>query len=173
MKLITDEKNSEKFTIIALVNNKAGVLARVSGLFARRGFNIDSLAVGPTENAELSRMIIVVNGDEYIASQVTKQLAKLVDTKKIIILETEKNRVVGKDGGGNEVAWITFPETGKNTVIIDHTFVDDSLRGQGIAGNLIDLAYDTIKESGRKAVPSCAYAVSWFQNNPDKTDIVK
>jgi acetolactate synthase-1/3 small subunit len=83
MKLVDDKKHIGKYTIAALVNNKAGVLARVSGLFARRGFNIDSLAVGPTVNPKISRITIIVNGDEYIAEQVTKQLNKLVDVRKV------------------------------------------------------------------------------------------
>jgi len=59
------------------------VLSRIAGLFSRRGFNIDSLAVGVTENPEISRMTIVVDGDDYIVEQVTKQLNKLVDVIKI------------------------------------------------------------------------------------------
>ncbi|MEG0873961.1 MAG: acetolactate synthase small subunit [Clostridiales bacterium] len=65
------------------VRNKSGVLSRVSGLFARRGFNIDSLAVGTTENPDMSRMTIVVEGDDRIIEQVTKQLYKLIDVVKI------------------------------------------------------------------------------------------
>jgi len=65
------------------VENHAGVLSRVAGLFSRRGFNIDSLAVGVTENPEVSRMTIVVEGDEYIIEQVSKQLNKLIDVIKI------------------------------------------------------------------------------------------
>jgi acetolactate synthase-1/3 small subunit len=75
-----------KHTISALVANRAGVLYRISGLFARRGYNIDSLAVGPTDNTEVSRVTIIVDGDDYIADQVTKQLDKLIDVKKVMIL---------------------------------------------------------------------------------------
>jgi len=75
-----------KHTISALVANKAGVLYRISGLFARRGYNIDSLAVGPTDNTKISRVTIIVDGDDYIADQVTKQLDKLIDVKKVRIL---------------------------------------------------------------------------------------
>jgi acetolactate synthase-1/3 small subunit len=75
-----------KHTISALVANRAGVLYRISGLFARRGYNIDSLAVGPTDDTKVSRVTIIVDGDDYIAEQVTKQLAKLVDVKKVRIL---------------------------------------------------------------------------------------
>ncbi len=72
-----------KQTISILVENHAGVLARISGLFARRGFNIDSLAVGITDNPAISRITIVVNGDEYIVEQVEKQLNKLIDVIKV------------------------------------------------------------------------------------------
>ena len=66
-----------KYTISVLVENHPGVLSKVSGLFSRRGFNIDSLAVGVTEDSTISRMTIVVNGDEYIVEQVEKQLKKV------------------------------------------------------------------------------------------------
>ena len=72
-----------KHYISVLVDNKAGVLARISGLFARRGFNIDSLAVGETNDPAVSRVTIVVEGDDYIADQVTKQLSKLIDVRTV------------------------------------------------------------------------------------------
>jgi acetolactate synthase-1/3 small subunit len=74
-------------TLSVLVENKPGVLARIAGLFSRRGFNIDSLAVGPTEHPEISRMTIVVNVEESPLEQVTKQLNKLVEVIKIVELE--------------------------------------------------------------------------------------
>src|ERR1700710_1930842 len=74
-------------TLSVLVENKPGVLARVAGLFSRRGFNIESLAVGPTENPDVSRMTIVVSVDELPLEQVTKQLNKLVNVIKIVELE--------------------------------------------------------------------------------------
>ena len=76
-----------KHTLSVLVENKPGVLARVSGLFSRRGFNIDSLAVGPTEHAEISRMTVVVNVEDLPLEQVTKQLNKLVNVIKIVELD--------------------------------------------------------------------------------------
>jgi len=78
-----------KHYISALVENKAGVLARISGLFARRGFNIDSLAVGETNDPAVSRVTIVVDGDDYISGQVTKQLSKLVDVRKVKLLDPD------------------------------------------------------------------------------------
>jgi acetolactate synthase I/III small subunit len=77
-----------KHTLSVLVENRSGVLSRVAGLFSRRGFNIDSLAVGVTENPEVSRMTIVVDGDEYTVEQVSKQLNKLIDVIKIRALES-------------------------------------------------------------------------------------
>ena len=72
-----------RHTISVLVENKFGVLARIATLFAARGFNIDSLAVGETEDPAISRMTIMVKGDESILEQVTKQLNKLVDVIKV------------------------------------------------------------------------------------------
>ncbi|MGM9680940.1 MAG: acetolactate synthase small subunit [Eubacteriales bacterium] len=73
----------QKYIIAVLVSNTSGVLTRVSSLFTRRGFNIDSLTVGRTENPDYSRMTITFSGDEYDRSQVLKQLAKLHDVKVI------------------------------------------------------------------------------------------
>ncbi|MBM7566413.1 acetolactate synthase small subunit [Paenibacillus sacheonensis] len=70
-------------TIAVLVNNQPGVLQRVAGLFGRRGFNIDSLTVGESEDPGLSRMIIVTSGDDKVLEQVQKQLNKLIDVVQI------------------------------------------------------------------------------------------
>jgi acetolactate synthase-1/3 small subunit len=72
-----------RHVISALVQNKPGVLAQVAGMFASRGFNIDSLVVGRTENPDLSRMTIVVIGDDRVLEQVRKQLAKLIPVVKV------------------------------------------------------------------------------------------
>lgn len=69
--------------ISVLVNNHAGVLSRVVGLFSRRGYNIESLAVGTTENKELSRITLTVDSDEYTIVQIIRQLKKLVDVLKV------------------------------------------------------------------------------------------
>ena len=76
-----------KHTLSVLVENKPGVLTRVAGLFARRGFNIDSLAVGQSEDPALSRMTITIDGAEQPIDQVTKQLHKLINVVKIRDLE--------------------------------------------------------------------------------------
>jgi acetolactate synthase I/III small subunit len=77
-------------TLSVLVENKPGVLARISGLFSRRGFNIDSLAVGPTEDETYSRMTIVVDCASSPLEQVVKQLNKLVNVLKIVELEPSR-----------------------------------------------------------------------------------
>jgi len=76
-------------TLSVLVENKPGVLARVAGLFSRRGFNIESLAVGPTEVEEVSRMTIVVDAADTALEQVTKQLNKLIHVLKIVELDRD------------------------------------------------------------------------------------
>jgi len=78
-----------RHTLSVLVEDQPGVLARISALFSRRGFNIDSLAVGPTEIVGISRMTIVVNVDELPLEQVTKQLNKLVNVLKIVELDQD------------------------------------------------------------------------------------
>ncbi|AVX19920.1 MAG: acetolactate synthase small subunit [Bacillota bacterium] len=75
--------------LAVLVENNPGVLTRVAGLFSRRGYNIDSLTVGRTENPRISRMTIVVEGDDLVLEQVTKQLHKLVDVLKIKDISSE------------------------------------------------------------------------------------
>ncbi|MDR0518630.1 MAG: N-acetyltransferase [Clostridiales Family XIII bacterium] len=86
--------------------------------------------------------------------------------------EREGNWLFKKDENGGIIAEITFPNLREGTVVINHTFVDDSLRGQGIAGKLVEAAYDAIKADGKKAVLTCPYAVKWFNDRPDKNDIV-
>ncbi|MCA5894789.1 acetolactate synthase small subunit [Isoptericola sp. NEAU-Y5] len=80
-----------RHTLSVLVENKPGVLTRVAGLFARRAFNIHSLAVGPTEHEEISRITVVVDVDEHPLEQVTKQLNKLVHVIKIVELDAESS----------------------------------------------------------------------------------
>jgi len=81
--LRSNDAVQQQHTITVLVDNKPGVLSRVAGLFSRRGYNIESLAVSITENPEVSRMTIVVNGDEQEVEQITKQLHKLIDVSKV------------------------------------------------------------------------------------------
>ncbi|MBD0379854.1 acetolactate synthase small subunit [Paenibacillus sedimenti] len=77
-----------KHTISVLVNNQPGVLQRVSGLFGRRGFNIESITVGESEELGLSRMVIVTTGDDNTLEQISKQLYKLIDVIKVVDLSS-------------------------------------------------------------------------------------
>jgi acetolactate synthase I/III small subunit len=79
-----------KHVLSILVENRPGVLARIAGLFSRRGFNIDTLAVGPTEDPEISRITLTVDGAVHPIDQVTKQLHKLVNVLKIRDMEPEE-----------------------------------------------------------------------------------
>ena len=81
-----------KFVIAVYVDNTAGVLTRVSGMFTRRGFNIDALTVGETERSEYSRITICITGDEYDKEQLINQLRKLVVVKKVEVLDEDANK---------------------------------------------------------------------------------
>ncbi|NLO99946.1 MAG: acetolactate synthase small subunit [Clostridiaceae bacterium] len=80
-----------RHVLSVLVENQSGVLSRVSGLFSRRGYNIDSLSVGETEDPKVSRMTIVVRGDDYILEQIKKQLNKLIDVIKIVEVNPQQS----------------------------------------------------------------------------------
>ena len=84
----------ERFIISILVANHSGVLSRVSGMFTRRGFNIDTLTVGETESPEFSRITISMHGDEAICNQIVKQLEKMYDVKTesrlMLLLQVQK-----------------------------------------------------------------------------------
>ena len=81
--------NRVRHVLSALVQNQPGVLAHVSGMFASRGFNIESLAVGETENPHLSRITVVVNGDDRLLEQIRKQLEKIVTVVKVVDISRE------------------------------------------------------------------------------------
>jgi len=85
----------DRYVLSVLVNNHSGVLSRIAGLFSRRGYNIDSLSVGETENPEISRMTIAVRGDAQVLEQITKQLDKLVDVK--YVKELHENSSIAKE----------------------------------------------------------------------------
>ena len=80
---------NNKFVIAVYVDNKAGVLTRVTGMFTRRGFNIDALTVGETEHPEYSRITICMSGDDYAKAQMINQLKKLLVVKKVEVLDDE------------------------------------------------------------------------------------
>ena len=78
-----ENEQSGRYTLAILVNNKAGVLMRVVGLFSRRGYNIDSLSVGETEDSRVSRITIVTTGDRRIIEQIKRQVGKLFDVRNV------------------------------------------------------------------------------------------
>ena len=87
LRLSGNERRPNHATLSVLVQDQPGVLARISALFSRRGFNIESLAVGPTETPDVSRMTIVIDVDQHALEQITKQLNKLINVLKIVELE--------------------------------------------------------------------------------------
>lgn len=119
-----------KHTVSALVENKPGVLVRIAGLFSRRGFNIESLAVGPTEREEVSRMTIVVDAADRPLEQVTKQLHKLVNVIKLSDLKPE-------EAVERELALIKVKADSKNRAEIIE--VADIFRA-----NIIDVSRDVV-----------------------------
>lgn len=87
--------SEQKHTIAVLVNNQPGVLQRVAGLFGRRGYNIESITVGASEEPGLSRMVIVTTGDDHTLEQISKQLYKLIDVIKVN--DISSNPMVGRE----------------------------------------------------------------------------
>ncbi len=142
-----------KHTLSVTVENKPGVLTRVATLFRRRGYNIDSLTVGRTEDPDVSRMTIVVEGDDRVIEQVTKQLHKLIDVIKIVDITMDKAverelaliKVRADTAVRAEIVQIVdifrgrIVDIGKNSLIIEVTgdqgkidAIEDSLRSFGI-----------------------------------------
>ena len=76
------------------------------------------------------------------------------------------------DDEGTSLARVTFPALEGDVVEIDHTFVDESLRGQGIAGKLMEQLAQELRETHRRAKPTCSYAVSWFEKRPENADLL-
>ena len=90
--MFINKDNAQRYTVGVLVDNEPGVLSRVSGLFFRRGFNIDSLAVGTTQDPEVSRITIVVRGDDAKVEQLVQQLYKLICVQKVQVMQ-DRNSV--------------------------------------------------------------------------------
>ena len=89
--MLMNPENLRRYTVGVLVSNEPGVLSRVSGLFSRRGFNIESLAVGPTQDSEVSRITIVVLGDDAHIEQLVQQLYKLICVQKVQVLSNRND----------------------------------------------------------------------------------
>lgn len=120
----------KKRVLSILVDNTAGVLGRISGLFSRRGYNIDSLTVGETENPAFSRMTVVVHGDDQVLDQIEKQVAKLEDVRAVKVLQSGK-RVC------RELVLVTVgvtPEQRPSVVAIADIF----------RANIVDISVDTM-----------------------------
>lgn len=83
----------------------------------------------------------------------------------------EPGRIFARDENGKLLAEVTFPQQ-DGVAVINHTFVDDSLRGQGEAGQLLQAVADTLRREGRKARPTCSYAVHWFDTHPEERDLL-
>jgi uncharacterized protein len=84
----------------------------------------------------------------------------------------ETNRIFAKDETGKIIAEVTFPDRSETIVEITRTFVDDSLRGQGVASKLLGAVASKLRSEHKRAYPTCSYAVKWFENHPDEQDIV-
>lgn len=119
-----------RYVLSVLVENHAGVLSRVSGLFSRRGYNIDSLTVGETYDPKRSRMTIVVCGDEYILEQIQKQLYKLVEVISIENCEPDKTVV-------REMALIKVAASGTSRVGVIET-------ANIFRAHIVDVAVDSV-----------------------------
>ena len=134
---------NNKHILSVLVENKPGVLSRVTGLVSRRGFNIESLSVAPTEDLNMSRLIAVVNADDVAFEQITKQLHKLVSVYKIsdltndeaIVRELMLVKVAAPPDKRNEVIQIAnifrakVVDVGKNSLTIEATGSESKLAG--------------------------------------------
>lgn len=85
----------------------------------------------------------------------------------------DHNKIYLNDENSRMIAVVTFPKLKDNVVNIDHTFVDASLRGQGIAGKLMEEAVTHLRQHQLKAKPTCSYAVKWFEEHPECTDVLE
>jgi len=134
-------RSGRKHVLSIFVENKPGVLSRITGLFARRGFNIDTLAVGPTDDEAVSRITLTLDGAEHRIDQVTKQLHKLVNVLKIRDLAPDETLArelalfkISADGASRaeimqicEIFRAKIIDVGKRTVIVEITGLQDKL----------------------------------------------
>lgn len=86
-------------------------------------------------------------------------------------LQTEQNRVFITDANQKVIAQVTFPAVKDGVVNVNHTFVDESLRGQGVAGQMMRAVASQLREQQQKAVLTCSYAVKWFEKHPEYADL--
>jgi len=124
-------RNGRSYIISSLVEHKPGVLYQVSNMFRRRGFNIETITVGESEQAGLARMTITINGDERTVEQVVKQLNKLLDVVKVSILDPESTVT-------RELALIRIntPNASVRSDVINYTEI--------FKGKVVDVAHDSL-----------------------------
>lgn len=84
----------------------------------------------------------------------------------------DQNKIYLNDENNHMIAVVTFPKVKENVVNIDHTYVDSSLRGQGVAGRLMEETVNELRENNLKATLSCSYAVKWFEEHPECSDVL-
>jgi acetolactate synthase-1/3 small subunit len=141
LEAVAGQRTGRKHILSILVENKPGVLTRIAGLFARRGFNIDTLAVGPTDDESVSRITLTLDGAVHPIDQVTKQLHKLVNVLKIRDLEPEETLArelalfkISADGGSRaevmqicEIFRAKIVDVTKRSVIVEGTGTCDKV----------------------------------------------
>ncbi len=169
---------STKHTVVALVEDRPGVLNRVASLFRRRGFNIESLAVGPTEEEGLSRMTIVVDGATTVVEQVEKQLYKLIDVVKVadithkgvVARELLLMKVRCADGKRLEVIQIAnvldakIADVADGTVVVEYAGEEDEV--ENLIRTMRPYGIVELARTGRVAMARGASAVR-YEGNPD------
>ena len=169
---------STKHTVVALVEDRPGVLNRVASLFRRRGFNIESLAVGPTEEEGLSRMTIVVDGATTVVEQVEKQLYKLIDVVKVadithkgvVARELLLLKVRASNGKRMEVIQIAtaldakIADVADGTVIVEYAGEEDEV--ENLIRTMRPYGIVELARTGRVAMSRGASAVR-FEGNPE------
>ena len=128
---------SDRFTVGLIVTNRHGVLNRIAGMYGKRGYNIDSLTVGETEDPRISRMTIVSTGDSYIRTQVVRQLNKLYDVKLAVLLEDDVSVSVEHllikikaNGGGNGAITALLNDYGGKVMEFGDRFIIADLTGK-------------------------------------------
>ena len=157
-----------RHVISLLVENKVGVLARITGLISGRGFNIDSLAVGETENPDLSRITIIVKGDDAILEQVRKQLGKVIDVLKVVdftnedfverdLMMVKVNCPIGKRGEIIEIVDIfrgKIVDVGQKDLIIEIAGTEEKL--EAMLSLLKPYGIKELVQTGSIAIARCA-----------------
>jgi acetolactate synthase-1/3 small subunit len=161
---VRDEEAMQKHTLVALMENRPGVLSRVANLFRRRNYNIESLSVGHSETASISRMTIVLDGDEQIVEQVVKQLEKLVNVTEVInvsnqptvIRELALIKVKAGPGTRSEIIELTnvfrarIIDVGATAMTVEITGPED--RVDSLLGLLKPYGIEELARTGRVAM---------------------